>query len=199
MRSISISFIMQVSAEIKKACRKETDMNKDYEMEMDLVKRAQAGEESAKLELLNRYEPLLRKLTMDEGDWEDMKEELIVVFLESLAVYDPALGQYFSCYIRSRLFWAKIGYIRAEGKRRDCEVHIEELGEEVEMEIEERRDPGKFLAGVAFDEKERELLRLMIARVSPKEIMEKCRMSRSQYYRIRGRMMEKIREKWKSA
>lgn len=167
------------------------------EFEMELVKKAQDGEEEARLALLSRFNPLIRKLCTGEDDWEDLKEELILEFLERLAAYDRDSGIYFPYYIRRYLCWKKVKHIRDKRKRLGYETLNPEDLEGEEMEMEKKPTMEEILAKVDFSDKEMEFLRLTSAGLLPGEIMKQCHMTRERYYRTRKRVVEKVREKWR--
>lgn len=199
LRSISISSIMQVSMEIQKACRKEKVMNKDYDVEMELVKKAQGGDEEAKISLLSRYRPLIRGLCAGEREWEweDLKSDLIVDFLEGIAAFTPGAGMYFAAYIHRRLWWVKVNYIRERKKWQGREIHgLDEVKDEPSEENKKYPGLDLLLSGVDFDEREKEFLRLYLKGREPAEIMKKLGLTRNQYYRMKERIILKVRERW---
>lgn len=108
----------------------------NYEEEKKLLEAAQNGSKEAVMALIRRYEPLFRRLAAGETrmDWEDIRQDLVVVFLESLRDFDREKGIYFAWYIRQRLYWAKTRMIRKAMERSSHEVYKEE---EEEMAAED--------------------------------------------------------------
>lgn len=83
---------------------------KFYEEERKLIEKAKGGDRKAMGDLMDRYEPLFRKLCAGETrmDWEDIRQDLAVSFLEGVRAFTPERGTYFPYYIRQRLYWEKV-------------------------------------------------------------------------------------------
>ncbi|WP_443789204.1 helix-turn-helix domain-containing protein [Dialister succinatiphilus] len=71
---------------------------KFYEEERKLIEKAKGGDRKAMEDLMARYEPLFRKLCAGEPrmDWEDIRQDLAVSFLEGVRAFTPEKGHLFS-------------------------------------------------------------------------------------------------------
>ena len=71
---------------------------KIYEEERKMIEKAKGGDRKAMEDLMARYEPLFRKLCAGEPrmDWEDIRQDLAVSFLEGVRAFTPEKGHLFS-------------------------------------------------------------------------------------------------------
>ncbi|WP_307974397.1 sigma-70 family RNA polymerase sigma factor [uncultured Dialister sp.] len=171
----------------------------NYEEEKKLLEAAQNGSKEAVMALIRRYEPLFRRLAAGETrmDWEDIRQDLVVVFLESLRDFDREKGIYFAWYIRQRLYWAKTRIIRKAMERSSHEVYKEE---EEEMAAEDpcgREQPlealHRALATLKLPPDERKILDALLRGKSVPQILKETGKSRSSYYRSRGHILQRLR------
>ena len=97
---------------------------KFYEEERKLIEKAKGGDRKAMEDLMDRYEPLFRKLCAGETrmDWEDIRQDLAVSFLEGVRAFTPERGTYFPYYIRQRLYWEKVHLVERMMRRRAVEL-----------------------------------------------------------------------------
>ena len=109
---------------------------KFYEEERKLIEKAKGGDRKAMEDLMDRYEPLFRKLCAGETrmDWEDIRQDLAVSFLEGVRAFTPERGTYFPYYIRQRLYWEKVHLVERMMRRRSVELQslagIENIADE---------------------------------------------------------------------
>lgn len=71
----------------------------------------QKGNTKAIEELLAKYMPLIMKATVNDyasSNFEDMRQNLIVTFLESVKSYIPKEDIPFAAYIQKKILWARI-------------------------------------------------------------------------------------------
>ena len=170
----------------------------NYEEEKRLLEAAQKGSEKAVMALIHRYEPLFRRLAAGETrmDWEDIRQDLVVVFLEALRDFDQEKGIYFAWYIRQRLYWAKAEIIREAAERSSHEIHKEEKDRAIEdpcgrlRPLEALR---QVLGALKFSPEERKILDALLQGKRVNRILEETGMSRSSYYRSRDHLLHRLR------
>lgn len=170
----------------------------NYEEEKKLLGAAQKGSKEAVMALIHRYEPLFRRLAAGETrmEWEDIRQDLVVVFLEALRDFDREKGIYFAWYIRQRLYWAKTRMIRKAVERSSHEVHKEEedrtmedpCGRESPLEALHRA-----LGALEFSPDERKILDALLQGKKVSRILAETGMSRSSYYRSRDHLLQRLR------
>lgn len=170
----------------------------NYEEEKRLVEAAQKGSEKAVMALIHRYEPLFRRLTAGETrmDWEDIRQDLAVVFLEALRDFDLEKGTYFAWYIRQRLYWAKTEMIREAAERNSHEIHREEEDRVLEDPCGRLRPLEalhQVLETLRVSPEERKILDALLQGKKAGQIMKETGQSRSSYYRSRDHLMRRLR------
>lgn len=172
-----------------------------YEEELDLVRKAQKGDTGAMELLLRKYEPLFRKLTAGETfmDWEDIRQELVLSFLEGVKAYDPDRGIYFGFYMKQKLYWKKNHLIAASTKRRGREVHnLEETEEMGKEDTYGEEDLSRRLYRVAehlsLPPEEKIIFAGLMKGEKPACLIQKTGGSRSSYYRFRASLMDRLRK-----
>lgn len=89
--------------------------------EAEIVRRAQAGDEVARAELLARCDPWLFRMAEKFAlpaagvDVEDLMQEGRIGIIERLAKFDPARGYRFSTFVAPRAHGAMVDYLRCRG------------------------------------------------------------------------------------
>ena len=171
----------------------------NYEEEMRLIQKAKEGDEASVMALIHRYEPLFKKLCAGEThmEWEDIRQELSLSFLESLAAYDPSKGIYFGYYIKQRLYWKKIALITASIKRREKEIHsmeeTEAMGKEDSYEEKSLSQKLNDLAhSLPLSPKEKLIFQGLMKGEKPAHLIKKLGTGRTSYYRCRASLMKKL-------
>lgn len=171
-----------------------------YEEERKLIVKAKAGDRDAMAALIGRYEPLFRKLAAGETrmDWEDIRQDLSVSFLEGVKAFEPEKGTYFPYYIRQRLYWEKLHMVERMMKR--CSQEIQSLAgvENIPDESKNGRDHLEVLQEIAkslpLSEAERVLLDALIRGERVEDMAEKLAMSRASCYRLRAKLFMTLRK-----
>lgn len=175
-------------------------MRKEYkpEEEMKWILRAKTGDKKAMMILIQQYEPLMRKLTAGETrmDWEDLRQDLILSFLEGVRDFDKEKKVYFPYYIRQKLYWKKNHIITGEANRQSREIHcLEEMKDRAEEKTTDQDLPAVLNAiASGLPEEERNLLDALLKGEERKTIMEKTGKSRASYYRLRARLFTALRK-----
>ena len=75
----------------------------------------QKGNTNALEELLLKYMPLIMKASIhhyDSSDWEDMRQNLIVKFIESTNAYKAEMKVPFSAYIKKKILWSRANVLK---------------------------------------------------------------------------------------
>ncbi len=126
---------------------------KFYEEERKLIEKAKGGDRKAMEDLMDRYEPLFRKLCAGETrmDWENIRQDLAVSFLEGVRAFTPERGTYFPYYIRQRLYWEKVHLVERMMRRRSVELQSLAGIENIADESEGGRDHLEVLQEIAAD------------------------------------------------
>ena len=101
----------------------------------DLISATRAGSENALKELIERYEPLMRSLlsrytesALSQGDAEDIKQELLIVFCNSVMKYDLTQSEVdFGLYAKICMERLLVSQLRAISRR----VRFEQMPEEI--------------------------------------------------------------------
>ena len=165
---------------------------KFYEEERKLIEKAKGGDRKAMEDLMDRYEPLFRKLCAGETrmDWEDIRQDLAVSFLEGVRAFTPERGTYFPYYIRQRLYWEKVHLVERMMRRRSVELQSLAGIENIADESEGGRDHLEVLKEIAADlplsKKERDLLSALLRGEKAADVRKTMNMSRASYYRLRA-------------
>lgn len=135
---------------------------------LGLVARAKDGDNEAVAHLLASYRPLLlssvgRLKRYLEGDilgGEDLEQEATKITIELIQEYRPANAAHFGSYLKQKLRWRLINYVRRERSRRSRSAHLDDgLCETI---VEELRT-------VASPEIANPRLRSAIKQLSPKQ------------------------------
>lgn len=82
----------------------------ENEKDIRLALAWQQGDTEAGEELLLKYMPLIMRASAhhySSCDWEDMRQDLTIAFLESAKDYTPTLSVPFSAFIKKRILWAR--------------------------------------------------------------------------------------------
>ena len=101
----------------------------------DLISATRAGSENALKELILRYEPLMHSLlskytesALSQGDAEDIKQELLIVFCNSVMKYDLTQSEVdFGLYAKICMERLLVSQLRAISRR----VRFEQMPEEI--------------------------------------------------------------------
>ena len=103
------------------------------EKDIALVVAWQRGNTEALENLLAKYMPLVIKASIhhyDGSDWEDMRQDLIVKFIESANAYKAEMKVPFPAYIKRKILWFRSNALK---KIQDIESHesltIDEIDE----------------------------------------------------------------------
>lgn len=171
-----------------------------YEEERKLIVKAKAGDRDAMAALIGRYEPLFRKLAAGETrmDWEDIRQDLSVSFLEGVKAFEPEKGTYFPYYIRQWLYWEKLHMVERMMKR--CSQEIQSLAgvENIPDESKSGRDHLEVLQEIAkslpLSANERALLSALLRGERVEDMAEKLAMSRASCYRLRAKLFMTLRK-----
>lgn len=174
-------------------------MRKEYkpEEEMKWILCAKAGDKKAMMTLIQQYEPLMRKLTAGETrvDWEDLRQDLILSFLEGVRDYDREKKVYFPYYIRQKLYWKKHHIITGEAHRQSREIHCLEEMKDRAAEAENPDLPAA-LKSIAsgLPKKEKDLLHALLRGEEKETMIKKSGKSRASFYRTRARLFTVLRK-----
>ncbi len=109
------------------------------EKDISLVLAWQKGNTKAIEELLSKYMPLIMKSSIhhyDSSDWEDMRQNLIITFLESTKRYTPKGSIPFAAYIKKKILWARTDTLQKLQQIENNEVLDQEGNEEPYYDIE---------------------------------------------------------------
>lgn len=85
------------------------------EKDISLILAWQKGDSTAIEKLLSKYMPLIIKASINSyatSDFEDVRQELIAVFLESTVHYIPLENIPFASYIKKKIYWARNDILR---------------------------------------------------------------------------------------
>lgn len=173
---------------------------KFYEEERKLIEKAKGGDRKAMEDLMDRYEPLFRKLCAGETrmDWEDIRQDLAVSFLEGVRAFTPERGTYFPYYIRQRLYWEKVHLVERMMRRRSVELQSLAGIENIADESTGSRDHLEVLKEIAADlplsKKERDFLSALLRGEKAADVRKSMNMSRASYYRLRARLFAALRK-----
>lgn len=108
-------------------------INSQIELEVvDLVARARVGDASALELLLERYRPLLldnvgkleARLKGQVLEYQDLEQEAVKIAIELVREYKPGKAN-FGSYLKQKLHWRLVNYIRRERKRRGRQTELD--------------------------------------------------------------------------
>ena len=73
-----------------------------------------SGNQDALMELLDKYMPLILKAAYDPivNEKEDMRQDLILNFMENAAHFEPEKNPSFAAYIKQKIYWAQKDILR---------------------------------------------------------------------------------------
>lgn len=100
---------------------------------LDLVARAKDGDAQAMELLLGRYQPLLldntRKLKArlkgEVLEGHDLEQEAAKIAIELVREYEPGTASSFGSYLKQKLHWRLVNYVRRERKRRGRQTELD--------------------------------------------------------------------------
>lgn len=100
---------------------------------LDLVARAQSGDNGALSDLLDRYRPLLlgnvrkvgRYLEGNVLEREDLEQEATKIAAELIQEFDPQSTPHFGSFLKQKLRWRLINYLRRERSRMKRNVELD--------------------------------------------------------------------------
>lgn len=96
---------------------------KENEKDLCLLTAWKAGNQEACETLLLKYMPLIMKCSIHHYNscgWEDLRQELILVFLEMAKKYTTTIPIPFSTYIKKKMYWARADFLE---KMKSIDTH----------------------------------------------------------------------------
>lgn len=154
------------------------------EKDISLILAWQKGDSTAIEKLLSKYMPLIIKASINSyatSDFEDVRQELIAVFLESTVHYIPLENIPFASYIKKKIYWARNDILRQLQYKESHELpNLDDQDEpsyEIDFTSNQLDDMDTIIKILPLTEKQKQVFKLWVQGNSNVQIMHTTGMS----------------------
>ena len=154
------------------------------EKDISLILAWQKGDSTAIEKLLSKYMPLIIKASINSyatSDFEDVRQELIAVFLESTVHYIPLENIPFASYIKKKIYWARNDILRQLQYKESHELpNLDDQDEpsyEIDFTSNQLDDMDTIIKILPLTEKQKQVFKLWVQGNSNVQIMHITGMS----------------------